>query len=85
LNIFLFIALGSLGKYEEAIECFDKALDIDQNDASIWDNKGFVLGSLGRREEAIECFDKAVKIDPNMTDARKYRDLAYKKLGRKSN
>ena len=52
-------ALYELGRPEEAIECFDKAIELDPKKASAWYNKGTALTSLGRPEEAIECFDKA--------------------------
>lgn len=50
------------GRYQEAIECFDKALELDPNDDGLWYNKGVALGELGRHQEAVECFDKALKI-----------------------
>ncbi len=59
------LVLGSLGRYDQAIECFDKALEIDANDSRIWNGKGYIFGNLGRYQEAIECFDKALEIDTN--------------------
>ena len=56
----------SLGKYQEAIEWYDKALKIDPNNVFALNNKGLALSNLGKYEEAIEWFDKALKIDPNM-------------------
>ncbi|MBI3851718.1 MAG: tetratricopeptide repeat protein [Verrucomicrobia bacterium] len=56
-------ALDALGRYDEAIECFDKALAIDSQNAKVWVNKGGVLEALGQHEEAIGCFDKALAID----------------------
>ena len=37
-------ALNSLGKYDEAIKMFDKAIKIDPRDAAAWHNKGSALG-----------------------------------------
>ncbi len=54
------VALGYLGKYEEAITCFDNALKIDPHDLEAWYNKGVALENLGRHEEAITCFDNAL-------------------------
>ena len=48
-----------LGRYEEAIECFDRALEINPNFAEAWNNKGNVLDELGRYEEAVESKGKA--------------------------
>jgi tetratricopeptide (TPR) repeat protein len=33
-------------EYKEAMECYDKALEIDPNDASAWYNKGLALNKL---------------------------------------
>lgn len=55
-------ALNSLGKFEEALSCFDKALEINPNYAEAWNNKGLALGKLGRYQEALECYDKASMI-----------------------
>ena len=56
-------------KYEKAIECYDRALEINPNFVEAWNNKGNVLDELGRYEEAIECYDKALEINPNYAEA----------------
>jgi tetratricopeptide (TPR) repeat protein len=62
------LALDNLGKYEQAIECYDKALEIEPNYILAWYNKGNALGNLGKPEEAIECYDKALQIEPDYAD-----------------
>jgi tetratricopeptide (TPR) repeat protein len=62
-------ALADLGKYEEAIEAYDKAIAIDPNYAAAHYNKGNDLYYLGKYEEAIESYDKAIAINPNYTAA----------------
>jgi tetratricopeptide (TPR) repeat protein len=57
--------LGKLGKYDQAIECFDKAININANDAKIWRGKGSVLARLGKYELAIGCYAKGLEIDPS--------------------
>jgi tetratricopeptide (TPR) repeat protein len=57
-------SLNTLGRYDEAIRCLEKALEIDLRDAAAWNNKGISLDSLGRYEEAIRCYEKALEIDP---------------------
>jgi tetratricopeptide (TPR) repeat protein len=57
-------SLFNLGRFEEAIECFNKALDIDSNHAILWSNKGQSLHKLGRYSEAVECYDKSLSLDP---------------------
>jgi serine/threonine protein kinase len=52
-----------LGKLEEAIVCFDRALAIEPRYGHAWSNKGVVLYSLGRNDEALRCFENALNID----------------------
>lgn len=56
-------SLCSLGRFEEAIACFDKALEIEPGYGHAWSNKGVVLYSLGRNRESLQCFERALKID----------------------
>ena len=57
------------GKYEEALDCFEKILVSNPNDPNIWNKKGVALRSLGRYDEAIESFNKALEITPRDLDA----------------
>ena len=52
------------GQYENALNLFEKAISLNQNDPDLWNLKGIVLRSLGRYNEAIECFNKSLEIDP---------------------
>ena len=56
-------------KYDEALECFDKVLSLNQKNTHAWNQKGVALRSLGRYDEAIECFNKALEIVPKDLDA----------------
>lgn len=59
------LVLHFLGKNNEAISFFDKALAINPNDADVLTNKGIALHLLGKNNEAISIFDKALAINPN--------------------
>ena len=48
-----------MGRYDEAVELYQKAIEIDPNDAGSWNNKGLALCRLGRHKEAIESFNMA--------------------------
>jgi len=55
-------------RYDEAIKCFDRAIEIEPINPEwgfIWGNKGFAFEQSGRYEEAIKCYDKALEIDPD--------------------
>ena len=70
-----------LGKYDEAIKCYDKAIEIDPDNSVVWNNKGLALSSLGKYDEAIKCYDKVIEIDPNDADAWNNKGLALSSLG----
>ena len=52
------------GQYEDALNLFEKAISLNQNDPDLWNLMGTALRSLGRYNEAIECFNKSLEIDP---------------------
>ena len=52
------------GQYENALNSFEMALSLNQNNPDLWNLKGITLRSLGRYNEAIECFNKSLEIDP---------------------
>jgi tetratricopeptide (TPR) repeat protein len=72
----------NLGRYEEAIARYDKALEIDPHYLNAWNNKGVSLDELGRREEAIACYDKALEIDPRYVKVWYNRGLSLDILSR---
>ena len=75
-------ALRELGRYEEAIAAYDKALKIKPDYHLAWDGRGVALNELGRYEEAIAAYDKALKIKPDFHEAWNNRGVTLNKLGR---
>jgi tetratricopeptide (TPR) repeat protein len=57
-------ALFELGRLEQAVAWFDKALAAEPRLAKAWFSKGKALFQLGRTDEANICFEKAVEINP---------------------
>src|SRR5574341_595145 len=51
------------GKFFEAIEYFDKILEINPTDSIALGNKGAALTQLNKYEEAILIYDNALQID----------------------
>jgi tetratricopeptide (TPR) repeat protein len=58
------VALCSSGRREEAIQCFDRAIELNHLLEVAWYNKGGVLSELARHEEAISCYDQAIGLNP---------------------
>jgi tetratricopeptide (TPR) repeat protein len=49
-------ALEALKKYNEAIECLDKIIEIFPVCYNSYENKGLLLNNLQKYDEAISCF-----------------------------
>lgn len=58
------VYLAEAGNYEEALNAFDKALQIDHQNIFALTSKANTLNRLGKYEEAIAICDKALKIAP---------------------
>jgi tetratricopeptide (TPR) repeat protein len=76
------VSLNELGRHEEAIACYDKALEIDPGDGNTWSNKGTALGALGRYQDAIACLDQALRLNPESAPAWSNKGNALDSLGR---
>lgn len=74
--------LVHLQKGEEALGSFEKALELDPENAQCWRFKGWGLGFLERWEDALECLDHAILIDPNDQIAWFYKADALNNLER---
>ena len=75
--------LNMLGKSEEALESYDKSLELcldDMKDSTTWASKGNTLLDLQRYEEAIECYDNALKIDDTNHIILNNKGVAYMEL-----
>lgn len=77
--------------YYDAIECYEKAIEINPKYAEAWYNKGNAFMNLRRIEkninrynDAIQCFDQAIQIDPHYANAWNIKGIALYGLGRYS-
>ena len=75
-------SLAALGRHEEAIRCYDTALELEPKSPKVWNNKGSALSALARRKEAFECFDKALAIDSRFAMACENKGRELHLLGR---
>ena len=62
-------ALQSQGRREEALKAFDKAVQLEPDNADLWNNLGNALAEVGRSAESILCFQHALKLNPGHWDA----------------
>jgi tetratricopeptide (TPR) repeat protein len=56
--------LYGLGRCEEAISRFDKALKLNPRLAGAWAGKGLASNAMGQYDEAIRCYDESLRLDP---------------------
>ncbi|HPZ09268.1 MAG TPA: tetratricopeptide repeat protein [Candidatus Eremiobacteraeota bacterium] len=57
------------GRYEEALECYDRYLNIESEDMERWHEKGEILKKLGQYEEGLNCYNKALEINPTYLES----------------
>lgn len=55
--------LANGNRPEEALEYFNKAIDVLPTNDFAWGDKGLILDKLGRVDEALESFSHAIEID----------------------
>lgn len=76
-------ALANTGKLIEAMKLFDKAIVLNPNDASVYNNRGITKAMLGNTQSAIDDFDIAIKLNPNFTDAITNKNKALEVISKK--
>ena len=57
------------GRYEDAVVCYDKILELENGNEKLWYQKGEVFTRLERYQEAIECYNMAVQLEPKFEEA----------------
>jgi tetratricopeptide (TPR) repeat protein len=74
--------LGSEKLYNDSLDCYQKALELDQSNASTFVGLGVALANLEREEEALESCQKAIDLAPESVDAWRTRGAVLHNLGR---
>ena len=60
------LTLLRMRKFNEAIDCFDTAIKLNQGYAKAWYNKGRALAMSGENDKSQQCLDRARKLDPTL-------------------
>ena len=71
------LALTDEGLYEEAIQEFNKAIEIDSKDPSGYFYRGNTYAEKGDNEKAIADFTTAIELDPENANSYYNRGLCY--------
>jgi tetratricopeptide (TPR) repeat protein len=66
--VFLGACLAKQGKYAEAKQCHQQAIDLEtENPDEAHFNLGLIFRAEGNYQEALKCFEKAIKLDSDYT------------------
>jgi tetratricopeptide (TPR) repeat protein len=74
-------ALGSSGKWREAIEANNKAIELNPTFVMAYNNRGNAYAGLGDHRQAIKDYDRAIGLDPKYASAYNNRGNSYFALG----
>ena len=74
--------LAASGKFSAAVTHYERALELNANDARTLFNFGCALLSLRRFDEAIEMLERSVRLDPTLAEALHNLAIAHAQLGR---
>ena len=70
---YIYFAIGCakyhLGKYQDAIEDLDKAIELDPKLKNAYYGRGDVKYALGNFQDAIEDYNKAIELKPDYAKA----------------
>ena len=80
LNI-LGVALRGQGKLQEAVNIFNKAIQLKPSYAMAHSNLGLALHDLGQLDAAVKSYERALMIDPDYPEAQNNLGLTLHKLG----
>jgi tetratricopeptide (TPR) repeat protein len=74
--------LQQQGRLEEAVQTFDKAVQLKSEDAELWAKLGGALKELGRSTDALLTFQHVLKLSSNHWDAAFESAVILHQLGR---
>jgi Flp pilus assembly protein TadD len=78
------VALGQLGRFEEALQAYERAVELEPDNADRHHSKGVALERLGRFEAALEACERAVELAPHDSELHNARGVVLVRLRRYS-
>lgn len=76
---------GKQGRYAEALNALNDAVQLNPRSADAWNYKGVILSKQGNYSEAVKAFRNTTRLSPQYATAWKYEGDALAHLGRKEN
>lgn len=75
-------ALRTERKYEEALECYAKALELDASNDKAWHHEAQAMAMCFRYADAVEACEKALEINSSNAEAWFLKGFAFQMLGK---
>ena len=75
-------AKEAIGKREEAIDAYSKAISINPNFVEAYNNMGNVLKDQGKLKRALQAYTKAISLKPDFAEAHYNLGNAFKEQGK---
>ncbi|MFL2812598.1 MAG: tetratricopeptide repeat-containing sulfotransferase family protein [Paracoccaceae bacterium] len=84
INLYYIIGASNkgLGKLDEAIEAYNKAISLKPDFAEAYYNMGNALQDQGKLDEAIEAYNKALSLKPDYPEAYNNKGIALQGQGK---
>lgn len=76
-HIFKGVQYDDQGKYEQAINEFTRAIEINSGYADIYNKRGLSYYNQEKYDQALRDYNKAIEINPRYTDAFNNRGIVY--------
>ena len=73
---------GQLKRFAEALQSYDRAIQLKPDQSEAHYNRGIALGELKRFEEALQSYDRAIQLKPDYAEAYSNRGIALGELKR---
>ncbi|MGC9514648.1 tetratricopeptide repeat protein [Methanocrinis sp.] len=73
-------SLSGAGRYDEAVICYERALEMEPELAAAWDGKGDALLMTGSYDKALRCYERALVIDPRSLESWYHKGEALQML-----
>jgi tetratricopeptide (TPR) repeat protein len=75
------LAYGEKGDFERAIKDYNKAIELNPEDADAYINRGNAYSGLTQYERALEDYNTVIELNPDYVDAYNNRGNAYAEKG----
>lgn len=69
------------GEYQQAVELFDRLIELNPTDASHYNNRGLIHFQSGDPEAALADYDRAIELNPRLAKVYNNRANCYAALG----